>query len=159
MKTGDLQSFKTSVQALKKDSIEYELPCLSSREIKTIVKIGEGEFGYVFEGIFVSKEGFKTSVAIKNMKSKGNYEDFLREGRIMFSLQHPCILKIYGVCHELKMIAIELAKLGSLDRYLRLNSDTISIDALKMWSFQIADGMKYLEFKGYIHRYIKIKNC
>ena len=152
MKMGDLQQFKPSVKTKRRNSFDYELPTLLSRDIRTINKIGEGEFGFVFEGALINNEGFKRSVAIKNMKAKGNYEDFLREGRIMFSLQHPCILEIYGVCHELKMIALELAKLGSMDRYLRLNPDTISIETLKMWSFQIADGMKYLEFKGFIHR-------
>ena len=137
MKTGDLGNYKT-INKLK--SIDHELPSLSSRDIKTVDKIGEGEFGYVFEGVLFNKIGSKINVAIKKMKSKGNYEDFLREGRIMFSLKHSCILNIYGVCHDLKMIALELAKLGSMDKYLRMNSENIGLETLKLWSLQIADG-------------------
>ncbi len=150
-KTGDLQKYRSN-DIHTKNNTSSDLPSISSKDIKVIEKIGEGEFGYVFEGMLTNKRGSKVNVAIKNLKTLGNYDDFMREGRIIFSLKHSCIINIYGVCHETKMIALELAKMGSMDKYLRKNSKNLSIETLKLWSFQIADGMKYLEFKHLIHR-------
>ena len=154
--TGDLHSYRSAdIHQLAKtiNLCSSDLASISSKDITVINKIGEGEFGYVFQGMLTNKRGARVNVAIKNLKALGNYNDFLREGRILFSLKHSCIISIYGVCHETKMLALELAKLGSMDKYLRNNSKNLTIETLKLWSFQIADGMKYLEFKKFIHRY------
>lgn len=47
---------------------------------------------------------------------------------------------------------MELVKLGSLNKYLRNNSAKLEVETLKLWSFQIADGMAYLELNKLVHR-------
>lgn len=43
-------------------------------------------------------------MALKKLKVGGNLDDFLKEAKILSSLSHPCIVKVYGVCYELKII-------------------------------------------------------
>ena len=47
---------------------------------------------------------FKINVAIKHMKSGGNFYEFLKEADIMGKLDHPCIISWYGVCYERQML-------------------------------------------------------
>lgn len=46
----------------------------------------------------------KERVALKKLKVGGNLDDFLKEAKILCSLDHPCIVKVYGVCYEFKII-------------------------------------------------------
>lgn len=61
--------------------------------------MGEGEFGAVYEGLYESPSGGQESVAIKMLRESHNSttrEEFLREARLMMTLDHHCIVKLIG---------------------------------------------------------------
>lgn len=48
--------------------------------------------------------------------------DFLKEATVMVQLSHPCILSMYGICENKRlMMLLELAPLGSLLDYLQVS--------------------------------------
>ena len=61
--------------------------------------LGEGEFGAVYEGVYKSSPGVDEPVAIKTLRDSYNNatrEEFLREARLMLTLNHHCIVKLIG---------------------------------------------------------------
>ncbi|XP_028772696.1 probable LRR receptor-like serine/threonine-protein kinase At1g53430 [Neltuma alba] len=61
-------------------------------------KIGEGGFGPVYKGIL--KDGRIIAVKQLSAKSRQGNREFLNEIGMIFALQHPCLVKIYGCCVE-----------------------------------------------------------
>ena len=61
--------------------------------------LGEGEFGAVYEGVFKVSSEVEEPVAIKTLRdsyNNANREEFLREARLMMTLNHHCIVKLIG---------------------------------------------------------------
>ena len=60
--------------------------------IKLTQVIGEGEFGSVFKGSYMTDAGVVKDVAIKALSDEtiepGQSEDFLREAKVMMDLDH-----------------------------------------------------------------------
>ena len=78
----------------------------------------------------------------------------------MKNLDHPNLVKFYGVCKEDGKLCIimEYVKNGSLDKYLRENKCTIPEAVLMDISHKIANAMKYLASKNVIHRDLAARN-
>ncbi len=82
-------------------------PQFDKSSFKYIRQLGQGNFGIVFyakaEGI-ISDDEKVTEVAVKTLKDDEHsveaMEDFVREAKLMFSFDHPNIVKILGVCIE-----------------------------------------------------------
>lgn len=126
--------------------------------IKLLRKLGSGQFGEVFEGLWNDT----TSVAVKTLKPGTMLnEEFLREAQIMKRLRHPKLIQLYAVCtmQEPIYIITELMKNGSLLDYLQKDKGTtlrIS-DQIEM-AAQVASGMAFLELQNYIHRDLAARN-
>ena len=77
------------------DRYMYEIPLPS---ISIGAKLGEGEFGTVYKGKWISPGG-KKDVAIKSLKdeccAKGKIK-ILREAAIMGQFNHPHVVRLYG---------------------------------------------------------------
>lgn len=61
--------------------------------------LGEGEFGAVYQGVYKSVPHNEEPVAIKTLRDSYNNaprEEFLREARLMMTLNHHCIVKLIG---------------------------------------------------------------
>ncbi|PWA28853.1 hypothetical protein CCH79_00012971 [Gambusia affinis] len=83
-------------------------------------KLGSGSFGVVKRGEWQTQTGKVFPVAVKSLRSSRSTQadtlvDFLQEVTTMQSLDHPNIIRLYGVVltQPLKMVT-ELAILGSL---------------------------------------------
>lgn len=126
--------------------------------IKLLRKLGAGQFGEVFEGLWNDT----TAVAVKTLKpGTMDPEDFLREAQIMKRLRHAKLIQLYAVCtmEEPIYIITELMKNGSLLEYLNKDKGTtlrIS-DQIEM-AAQVASGMAFLELQNYIHRDLAARN-
>lgn len=127
-------------------------------------KLGSGSFGVVRRGEWHTPTGRVLPVAVKSLRSSVSKQtdtltDFLQEVTTMQSLDHPNIIRLYGVVltQPLKMVT-ELAPLGSL--YDTLRSRQYEYPLVRLWLFatQIAAGMDYLETRRFIHRDLAARN-
>ncbi|XP_040920605.1 tyrosine-protein kinase SRK2 [Toxotes jaculatrix] len=131
---------------------------IDRNSIKLLKKLGAGQFGEVFEGLWNDT----TAVAVKTLKpGTMDPEDFLREAQIMKRLRHAKLIQLYAVCtmEEPIYIITELMKNGSLLEYLQKDKGaTLGISDQIEMAAQVASGMAFLELQNYIHRDLAARN-
>ncbi|KAG7271720.1 hypothetical protein CRUP_001304 [Coryphaenoides rupestris] len=127
-------------------------------------KLGSGSFGVVRRGEWHTPNGRVLPVAVKSLRSSlarqtDTLTDFLQEVTTMQSLDHPNIIRLYGVVltQPLKMVT-ELAPLGSLYDTLRARQYEYPLVRLWLLAAQVAAGMEYLEGRRFIHRDLAARN-
>lgn len=123
--------------------------------------IGEGGVGSLFRA---TETGLERPVAIKFLQSQflGNPESesrFLREGKVLSSLQHPNIVSFYrfGCWHNLAYIAMEYLQ-GSNLRALIDSDEQLQPDRCIDFAAQICDAMAAAHTQGIVHRDLKPGN-
>ncbi|XP_034839376.1 activated Cdc42 kinase-like [Maniola hyperantus] len=137
---------------------------ISIEDITINKELGMGQFGVVQQGTWTTGNQ-RLQVAIKclgNERMTSNSTEFLKEAAVMHSIDHPNIVRLYGVVLHLDslMLVTELAPLRSLLECLRevtLRSN-FSVVVLCNFAEQICDGMTYLENKRLIHRDLAARN-
>lgn len=162
--------------------------------IHYIRQLGQGNFGVVFHATAVGllNDEKETEVAVKTLKeetcSSENLEEFVREARVMFSFDHPNLIKIFGVAMESVpyYLIFEYMNKGDLTQFLRSHASSLqrhlmnpldgrprsrtestvsddppslTFDQLTDMCKQIAAGMMYLADKKHVHRDLACRNC
>jgi len=161
---------------------------IAKSKITYLKQLGQGNFGVVFqgktEGLVEGEE--ETIVAVKTLKEETALESFIHEAKLMFSFNHPNIIKIYGVCiADLPyFMVVEYMDKGDLAQFLRssgssfhrrlldpfatrsrtestLSNDPSSLSTSQLLDIckQIAAGMEYLAEKNHVHRDLACRNC
>ncbi|XP_034146739.1 non-receptor tyrosine-protein kinase TNK1 isoform X2 [Esox lucius] len=141
------------------------LTCLiQDSELSLGEKLGSGSFGVVRRGEWQTPNGKVLPVAVKSLRNSMSRQndtltDFLLEVTTMQSLDHPNIIRLYGVVltQPLKMVT-ELAPLGSLYDTLRARKYEYPLTRLWLFATQITAGMEYLEGRRFIHRDLAARN-
>lgn len=123
------------------------------------IPFSRGSFGSAHRGFW----GMGTNVVVKRLllgsaTSARAMQSFMREAQIWHQLNHPYVIKLYGVCHiaTTPFFVCEDAVYGNLDDYLFTN------DKFKttVWRFvhQAAMGLAYLHGKKIVHGDLKCNN-
>nr|XP_026489970.1 activated Cdc42 kinase-like isoform X3 [Vanessa tameamea] len=161
----DLGLIPSEYQSITDINVKVPTKHIISIEDITINKeLGMGQFGVVQQGTWTTGNQ-RLQVAIKclgNERMTSNSTEFLKEAAVMHSIEHPNIVRLYGVVLHLDslMLVTELAPLRSLLECLRevtLRSN-FSVAVLCEFAEQICDGMTYLENKRLIHRDLAARN-
>uniref|UniRef100_A0A4W4EEQ5 Tyrosine-protein kinase n=1 Tax=Electrophorus electricus TaxID=8005 RepID=A0A4W4EEQ5_ELEEL len=114
-------------------------------------ELGSGQFGVVQLGVWKEQQ----QVAIKMMKEGCmSSEDFKEEAQVMMKLQHPKLVKLYGVCTDCFPIYIvtEFMSNGCLLDYLRRRGKEARASTLLHMCVDVCEAMAYLEDQQFIHR-------
>ncbi|XP_053099236.1 focal adhesion kinase 1 isoform X5 [Hemicordylus capensis] len=124
--------------------------------------IGEGQFGDVHQGVYVTPENPAMAVAIKTCKnctSDSVREKFLQEALTMRQFDHPHIVKLIGVITENPVwIIMELCTLGELRSFLQVRKYSLDLASLILYAYQLSTALAYLESKRFVHRDIAARN-
>lgn len=105
-------------------------------------------FWCFFQGIWIPVGQSQVQVAVKVLqKSSGEQsKEFLDEARIMCSVDHPCCVRILGICLSARMMLVtQLMPLGCLLEFIRRNTDRVGSAMLLNWCKQIAEAGLFLE--------------
>ena len=160
---------------------------LKSYNIKKIKTLGTGFFGKVIlaNTVGLSLKDLNMSdidddksksiqVAVKLLKqnlSASRREEFDKELRFMSRLDHPNVIRTLGACNtDTPFVMMEYMENGDLNRYLQEfdsivegnnppGNFNISTGTLTNMSAQIANAMKYLASRNFIHRDLATRNC
>uniref|UniRef100_A0A3B4FPQ0 Tyrosine-protein kinase n=1 Tax=Pundamilia nyererei TaxID=303518 RepID=A0A3B4FPQ0_9CICH len=104
--------------------------------------IGEGEFGAVYEGVYMGQR-----VAVKTIKCDVTAQAFLQETTVMTK-------------HENVIVSLRVCLLqGNLVNFLRTRGRSVvnSVQLLR-FSLDVCEGMDYLESKKLVHRDLAARN-
>ncbi|EPY73644.1 cytoplasmic tyrosine-protein kinase BMX [Camelus ferus] len=131
---------------------------LKREEITLLKELGSGQFGVVHLG----KWKGEYDVAVKMIKEGSMSEDeFFQEAQTMMKLDHPKLVKFYGVCSKRYPIYIvtEYITNGCLLNYLKSHGKRLEPSQLLEMCCDVCEGMAFLESHQFIHRDLAARNC
>ncbi|XP_059994237.1 cytoplasmic tyrosine-protein kinase BMX isoform X3 [Lagenorhynchus albirostris] len=131
---------------------------LKREEITLLKELGSGQFGVVHLG----KWKGQYDVAVKMIKEGSMSEDeFFQEAQTMMKLNHPKLVKFYGVCSKRYPIYIvtEYITNGCLLNYLKSHGKRLEPSQLLEMCYDVCEGMAFLESHQFIHRDLAARNC
>ena len=138
--------------------------------VNTSKPLGRGGFGVVYKGTLKrSSTGTSVAVAVKCMfNPSGNPKDAVvpddiknqmrRESTILCSLNHPNVMKIFGVCPAFGWIVMELCERGSLKSILLEKETSIELSETDSIRRGNRDWRRVFTLTGNCHRPRRFKS-
>uniref|UniRef100_A0A7E4VYS6 F5/8 type C domain-containing protein n=1 Tax=Panagrellus redivivus TaxID=6233 RepID=A0A7E4VYS6_PANRE len=124
-------------------------------------QIGEGKFTAIFTADIT---GINVPAVIKAIKDGAGDLDaatkaLVCEAHILASLDHPNIVRLYGVCDDCSVV-IEHVPFGSVREFIHnVQPEKLNFASMLHFVANIASGMKYLEQKRIVHGHLSPRNC
>jgi len=136
------------------------------KEYLLLNEIGRGSFGKVFEALSekTNKLFAIKALSTENFKNPRILDQFKKELKILFALNHQNIIKIIGVEKTINNIylILEYCNGGTLLDYVTWYKKTynknIPEEIIQKILKQIIEGLKYMHKNNIIHRDIKLEN-
>ncbi len=119
--------------------------------------IGEGQFGKVYSAI---NRYTGELLALKELNPQEiSTKQFLKEIRILLKIQHPYVLRFYGIEHDKnkRYLITEYCEGGTL-RDLLNQDQILSIEYKLSIIINILEGLNYIHQQDIIHRDLKPEN-
>ena len=151
---------KIKLSAKESNHKTNEIKIIDEKAIQDLETIGEISYNNNGKVVKVYKKEIYV-LKIMNVKNAtvDSLRHFLNEYEIMNLLDHPNIIKTFGIClHTEKMppsILIEFC-VNNLDEVIK--NKTFDNVQIAFTIYQIVEGMKYVHFKKIIHRDLKPTN-
>ncbi len=152
-----IQAFKALSQQLRGNEASA---LLLTSDIQPIKFLAEGNFGKVYEGLWS-----KTPVAIKVLKQGVGLEvqeEFRNEAALMLPLNHPRIVRCYGLCLNPLQAVFELMKGSSLENQLRVNQmpkePFLDWSIRKQMLLDIGEAIHYVHAHQIVHGDLRAAN-
>lgn len=152
------------VLALIEAKTELSTPVSNMDAYELGVRLGSGGFGEVYR---FHHKLLDCDFAIKifnpiyanDAENKESEERFFREAKILFSLDHKNIVKIYdiGRIDQKPFIRMELVEGYNMNEFVAKHS-IVNFERSKKPILALLEGLKYAHSKGVIHRDLKPSN-
>ncbi|CAL2041525.1 unnamed protein product [Caenorhabditis brenneri] len=130
-------------------------------QIKLYEQLGEGSFAVVRRGTWVQANRRHVDVAVKILRdiSPNMMDDLKVEASHLLKLQHPSLIRLYGIVRQPAMMVFELCEGGSLlDRLRDDKKSILLVSRLHDYCIQIAKALQFLESKHCVHRDVAARN-
>ncbi len=153
-----------------KKVLEEEVGQVNADEVNLAVIQSSNDVFEMWKGNFRFDDFIVTIKKMKSFQTSKkefifNYHNFLHEFKIMQKLNHPNIIKLFGVCSiNPYYLIIEHMRLGSLDTVLKQmsslvfeNNEFLLFDLVCI-ACDISNGLRYLEYQNIVHADLRAKN-
>ena len=110
-----------------------------------------------------NREAKRILAAVKVLDARFGRQDiakarFIREAEILFSLDHPHIVKVRNVRMDLELPYLEMEFIDGVNLETRMHEGPMSPAVALPLFRQVADALRYLHVRGIRHRDIKPSN-
>jgi serine/threonine protein kinase len=152
----------TNTTSVNKDTWEEE----NLENIELLFSLTNFGFGEIYKGQFNTNK-LNVTVKIYNGRTDSHDHFLFRESLIgneidaLKNLKHNNIVKLYCICTqtEPKLVVTEYMSNGTLLNYLKMGIGAkFTLKEIIHVAWQVADGMKYMEERKWVHRDLGTRN-
>jgi len=152
-----LKKFEVSLSQNLIDTVQIRR--ISSCNIVLHTPLGRGNFGDVYK-IEYSRAVFAIKLLNQKNASSECQDQFRKESAMLADLQHPNIIRIYGICEDLPNypfgLIMEFMEGG--DAQKAAETGKLTVEKCEYIALDIARAISYLHEKGIIHNDLRASN-